>query len=61
VAGPLDFELTGVVAGLTAPLAEAGLPVFVVSTFDTDYLLVRTDRLNAAVDALRKAGHGVER
>lgn len=59
--GPLDFELTGIVAGLTAPLAAAGLPVFVVSTFDTDYLLVRTDRLDAAVATLREAGHEVER
>ncbi len=59
VAGPLDFELTGIVAGLTTPLAEAGLPVFVVSTFDTDYLLVRSDRLDAAIEALREAGHVV--
>ena len=57
VAGPLGFELTGIVAGLATPLAEAGLPVFVVSTFDTDYLLVRSDRLEAAIEALRNAGH----
>lgn len=57
VAGPLGFELTGIVAGLTTPLAAAGLPVFVVSTFDTDYLLVRSDRLETAIEALSKAGH----
>ncbi len=57
VAGPLGFELTGIVAGLATPLAEAGLPVFVVSTFDTDYLLVRSDRLETAIEALSKAGH----
>ncbi|MEZ4701284.1 MAG: ACT domain-containing protein [Rhodothermales bacterium] len=60
VAGPMDFELTGVVAGLTVPLADAGLPVFVVSTFDTDYLLVRSDRLDAAIATLRNAGHEVD-
>jgi hypothetical protein len=39
--GPIPFEQTGVIAGLTAPLAAAEIPVFVLSTFDTDYLLVR--------------------
>jgi hypothetical protein len=48
VAGPLDFSLTGVLASLTTPLAEAGVSVFAVSTFDTDYLLVREVQLAAA-------------
>lgn len=56
VEGPLDFSLTGVLAGLTAPLATAAIPVFAVSTFDTDYLLVPGHRLSEAVDALRRAG-----
>jgi hypothetical protein len=60
VAGTLDFNLVGVLAALLAPLAEAGVAVFVLSTFDTDYLLVKDDRLDAADDALRRAGHGVE-
>jgi uncharacterized protein len=59
VAGPLEFALVGVLASLLVPLADAGLPVFVVSTFDTDYLLVKEDRLDAAVDILRGAGHNV--
>lgn len=42
VVGPLPFTLTGVVSGITAPLAAAGISVFVVSTYDTDYLLVRS-------------------
>ena len=42
VEGPLPFALTGVVSELTSPLAAAGLPVFVVSTYDTDYLLVKS-------------------
>lgn len=55
VAGPLDFGLTGVLASLTAPLADAGISVFALSTYDTDYLLVRETRLAEAVDALRTA------
>ena len=51
VVGPLPFGLTGVVSGLTAPLAAAGIPVFVVSTYDTDYVLVK------AVDFVK--AHGV--
>ena len=42
VVGPLPFELTGVVSGLTGPLAAAGIPVFVISTYDADYLLVKS-------------------
>ena len=42
VVGPLPFGLTGVVSGITTPLAAAGIPVFVISTYDTDYLLVRS-------------------
>jgi len=56
VEGPLDFSLTGVLAALTAPLAEARIAVFALSTFDTDYLLVKDDRLAQAVDALARAG-----
>jgi hypothetical protein len=57
VAGPLDFGLTGVLAALAAPLAEAGVSIFAVSTYDTDHLLVRGERLAEAVAALRAAGH----
>ncbi|GEM88809.1 ACT domain-containing protein [Oceanithermus desulfurans] len=57
VEGPLDFGLTGVLAALTTPLAEAGVPVFVLSTWSTDFLLVPVDRLEAARAALAAAGH----
>jgi len=50
--GPIPFELTGIVHGLTAPLAAAGIPVFVVSTHDTDVLLVRAADLPRARAAL---------
>ena len=59
VDGTLAFEETGVLASLAMPLATAGVPIFVVSTFDTDYVLVTDSGLGDAVDALRKAGHSV--
>ncbi len=59
VDGPLDFALTGVLARLAAPLAEADVPIFVVSTFNTDWLLVKGDRLRDALAALRARGHHV--
>jgi uncharacterized protein len=57
VAGPLEFSLTGVLAGIAAPLAEAGVSIFAISTFDTDYVLVKEEKLAQAIDALRRAGH----
>lgn len=61
VAGPLDVALTGVLASLAQPLADAGISLFAVSTFDTDYLLVREVALDRAVQALQAAGHRVTR
>ncbi len=60
VSGPLDFEMVGVLASLVGPLAAAGISVFAVSTFDTDYLFVREGDLAAATAALKWAGHGVD-
>ena len=59
VAGPLDFALTGVLASLAVPLADAGVSIFALATYDTDYVLVREERLAAALAALRAAGHDV--
>jgi uncharacterized protein len=59
VRGPLDFGITGVISALSAPLAAAGIPIFVVSTFDTDYVLVPARQLSAVTAALREAGHEV--
>jgi hypothetical protein len=59
VAGPLDFTLIGVIASLAEPLARAGIPIFVLSTFDTDYLLVKEARLAEAGAALTAAGHEI--
>ena len=59
VAGPLDFALTGILSAIAEPLAAAGISLFAVSTYDTDYVLVRETALPAAVAALRAAGHAV--
>jgi hypothetical protein len=50
--GPIPFDQTGVIASLTVPLAAAEIPVFVLSTFDTDYLLVREVHVERARDVL---------
>jgi len=60
VVGPLDFSAVGVLAALTAPLAAAGISLFSISTFDTDYILVRLTDLPDAIDALRESGHIVQ-
>ena len=57
VHGPIAFTLTGVVSSLTMPLAAEGIPVFVISTFDTDYLLVKAGDADRATKALMAAGH----
>ena len=59
VSGPLPFDATGVLASLALPLARARIPILAISTFDTDYVLVREERLSAAVRALERAGHSV--
>jgi hypothetical protein len=61
VEGPLDLSLVGVLAGLTRPLADAGVNIFAVSTYDTDYLLVKQERLEEAVRALEAAGFEIRR
>lgn len=59
VQGPLDLALTGILAALAVPLADARIPIFVISTYRTDYLLVRAAMLAAAKDVLRRAGHNI--
>jgi hypothetical protein len=60
LAGTIPFSVIGILASLTAPLAEAGMSVFAISTFDTDYLLVKEKDFEKAVMALHQNGHTVE-
>ena len=59
VAGTLDLSLVGVLASLLNPLAKAGLCVFALSTFDTDFLLIKEQELPTAIKLLREAGHSL--
>ena len=59
VHGPFDFDEVGIIAGLTAILAEHEIGVFVVSTYETDYLLVKNVHLEKAVKALSEKGHRI--
>jgi len=61
VESTLAFSLTGIVASLATPLAEAAVSIFSVSTYDTDYLLVRDEDVEKAISALERAGHKVQR
>ena len=55
--GPFPFTMTGVLASFLQPLAEAQIPIFAISTFDTDYVLIKRESLEQAVAALGTAGH----
>jgi len=61
VHGPFVLSEVGVLAALAKPLAEARISWFAVSTFDTDYLLVASETLSAAIAALERAGHTIHR
>jgi len=55
--GPFPFSMTGVLGSFLEPLAEARIPIFAISTFDTDYVLIKRENLEQAVAALGTAGH----
>ena len=59
VAGTLDFSLVGILASLSTTLADAGVGLFAVSTFDTDYILAKSADFDRALAALRAAGHDI--
>ncbi|KAG1765111.1 ACT domain-containing protein [Suillus occidentalis] len=56
IAGPMEFGLTGVICNFTTPLRDANVPVFAVSTWNTDYVLVPKEKADAAVAALIEDG-----
>lgn len=59
VRGPLDFSEIGVLAGIAQPLADARISLFCISTFDTDYILVKQDDILPAIRVLNSSGHRV--
>ena len=61
VEGPLDFSLVGILANLSQILADAHVSIFAISTYDTDYILVKAEKVEAAVVALTAAGHTINR
>lgn len=61
VRGPLPLDLVGILAAIAGPLAQAGLSIFAISTYDTDYVLVKSGDLAAAIEALERAGHRITR
>ena len=60
VAEPMNFGLTGVLAGISTVLAQAGISIFAVSTFDTDYILIKAENLGLAQTALEAGGYSIE-
>lgn len=59
VVGQMDFSLVGILSKLTTILAEEKIPVFALSTYDTDYILVKKENAENAKTALMRAGHDV--
>ena len=57
VVGPLDFALVGILAELATTLAQAGISIFAISTYDTDYILIKTEQLRLALKTLLTAGY----
>ena len=60
IEGPLPLDTVGVLAAVAGPLAAAGIPIFAIATFDTDYFLVRESELAQVVAILTTAGHAVQ-
>jgi hypothetical protein len=61
IEGPLDLALTGILVSVAKPLADAGISIFAISTYDTDYVMVGEQNVEKAVRALSAAGHQVKR
>jgi uncharacterized protein len=59
VKGPLDFNQVGIISGLSGALADAGVSIFALSTYDTDYVMVKQGDFDRAVAALRQAGYPI--
>ena len=60
VIGPLDFSLTGILSSILVPLAKAGISIFVISTYDTDYILVKDYLFEKAISVLNYDGYEIK-
>ena len=60
IVGPLDFSEVGIIAEISKILAEAGIGIFALSTFDTDYILIKKSKIEEAITALQKNGYSIE-
>lgn len=60
IVGTLDLTLTGITAKFSAPLAEADINICVIATYDTDYLMVKSDKILKTLEVLSKAGFGID-
>ncbi len=61
VESPFRFDLSGMITSIAAPLAQAGMDLFVVATHDSDYLMVKEPDLEQTIQMLSQGGHRVER
>jgi hypothetical protein len=59
LSGPLDFSLIGIIAGISRIFKENKIPIFTISTYETDYILVKSRDLNRAIDSLKANGHEI--
>lgn len=59
VLGPLGFSLTGILSDISGVLASADISIFAISTFDTDYILIKEENVDSAVIHLEKAGYNL--
>ena len=59
--GSFEFNLTGILTQVANPLADAGIPIVALSTFNTDYVLIKADHRDEAIETLRKAGHTIQK
>ena len=58
--GPFEFHLTGILLQVAKPLADAGISIVALSTFNTDYVLIKADHRDRAIETLRDAGHTIQ-
>lgn len=59
IEGPLDFSLIGILSSISSVLAGSGISIFAISTYDTDYILVKDEKISEAMDVLSVKGHSI--